>query len=70
MLGCRGVPVVMMGYALPDDAMHAPDERFCLAGYFRGIETSIHFMSMLAATRAGAGSNARAHAAVFPEALP
>ena len=70
MLGCRGVPVVMMGYALPDDAMHAPDERFCLAGYFRGIETSIHFMSMLAATPAGAGANARARAAVFPEALP
>ncbi|MBC8740938.1 dipeptidase [Paraburkholderia sp. UCT31] len=59
MLTCRGVPLVMMGFALPDDAMHSLDERFSLAGYFRGIETSIHFMSMLATRCAGANADTR-----------
>ena len=28
--------------------MHAPNEHFCLANFFRGIETSIHFLAELA----------------------
>jgi acetylornithine deacetylase/succinyl-diaminopimelate desuccinylase-like protein len=59
MLNRRGVSLVMMGYGLPDDGMHSPDERFSLAGYFRGIETSIHFMSMLAADCAGVNPRTR-----------
>ena len=43
-----GIPTVLMGFALPDDAMHAPNEHFCLANFFRGIETSIHFLAELA----------------------
>ncbi len=46
----RGMPVVAMGFALPDDAMHAPDERFLLANYFRGIEASVRFLSRVART--------------------
>jgi len=38
-------PTVMMGFALPDDAIHAPNEKFRLANFFRGIETCIHFMA-------------------------
>ena len=34
--------------ALPDDRMHAPNERFCLSTFFRGIEASIHFLAELA----------------------
>jgi acetylornithine deacetylase/succinyl-diaminopimelate desuccinylase-like protein len=43
-----GVPTVLMGFALPDDGMHAPNEHFCLANFFQGIETSIHFLAELA----------------------
>jgi acetylornithine deacetylase/succinyl-diaminopimelate desuccinylase-like protein len=43
-----GVSTVLMGFALPDDAIHAPDERFYLPNYFRGIETSIRFLAELA----------------------
>jgi acetylornithine deacetylase/succinyl-diaminopimelate desuccinylase-like protein len=43
-----GIATVPMGFALPDDGMHAPNERFCLTSFFRGIETSIHFLAELA----------------------
>lgn len=43
-----GIPTVLMGFALPDDALHAPNEHFCLANFFHGIETSIHFLAELA----------------------
>jgi acetylornithine deacetylase/succinyl-diaminopimelate desuccinylase-like protein len=43
-----GIPTVLMGFALPDDGMHAPNERFCLTSFSRGIEASIHFLAALA----------------------
>ena len=39
-----GIPVALMGLGLPDDALHAPNERFYLPNFYRGIEASIHFM--------------------------
>ena len=36
-------PVVMMGFGLPDDALHAPNEKFHLPNFYRGIETAIHY---------------------------
>ena len=36
-------PVVMMGFGLPDDNLHAPNEKFYLPNFYRGIETAIHF---------------------------
>ncbi|HEX2095071.1 MAG TPA: M20/M25/M40 family metallo-hydrolase, partial [Longimicrobiaceae bacterium] len=39
-----GIPVVLMGLALPDDRMHAPDEKFHLPNLYRGIEASIRFL--------------------------
>jgi acetylornithine deacetylase/succinyl-diaminopimelate desuccinylase-like protein len=36
--------VVLMGLALPDDRMHAPDEKFHLPNLYRGIEASIRFL--------------------------
>lgn len=38
-----GVPVVMMGFGLPDDHIHGPNERLHLPTFFRGIETSKRF---------------------------
>jgi acetylornithine deacetylase/succinyl-diaminopimelate desuccinylase-like protein len=39
---------VLMGFALPDDGMHAPNEKFHLPTFFRGIATSISFLAVLA----------------------
>jgi acetylornithine deacetylase/succinyl-diaminopimelate desuccinylase-like protein len=40
-----GIDTILMGFALPDDAIHAPDEKFHLPNFYKGISTSIHFMS-------------------------
>jgi acetylornithine deacetylase/succinyl-diaminopimelate desuccinylase-like protein len=37
------IPTVLMGFALPGDRMHAPNERFELEQFFRGVATCIHF---------------------------
>ncbi len=42
------VPVVMMGFGLPDDNLHAPNEKFRLAQFFGGIRTAIYFMECMA----------------------
>ncbi len=42
------IPVIMMGFGLPDDNLHAPNEKFRLDNFYRGINTSIHFMQGLA----------------------
>lgn len=41
------VPVVMMGFGLPDDNAHAPNEKFHLPTFYRGIETLIHYYALL-----------------------
>lgn len=41
------IPVVMMGFGLPDDYIHAPNERFHLPNFYRGIETVIHYYDLL-----------------------
>ncbi len=45
-------PVVMMGFGLPDDNIHAPNEWFLLSNFYRGIETIIHYLSLFAQTHA------------------
>jgi acetylornithine deacetylase/succinyl-diaminopimelate desuccinylase-like protein len=37
------IPTVMMGFGLPDDNLHAPNEKFHLANFHRGIESIIRF---------------------------
>jgi acetylornithine deacetylase/succinyl-diaminopimelate desuccinylase-like protein len=39
-----GIPVVLMGFGLPDDNVHAPNEKLHLPNLFGGIETSIAFL--------------------------
>ncbi len=36
-------PVVLMGFGLPDEHAHAPDENILLENYFLGVESSAHF---------------------------
>jgi len=44
-----GVPTVMMGFGLPDDNLHAPNEKFCLANFHRGIEAIVRFLAKVGA---------------------
>ena len=39
-----GVPSVMMGFGLPDDNIHAPNEKFHLKNFELGIESLIRFL--------------------------
>jgi acetylornithine deacetylase/succinyl-diaminopimelate desuccinylase-like protein len=40
-----GIPTVQMGFALPDDRMHAPNEKFYLPNFYRGIAASTWFLA-------------------------
>jgi acetylornithine deacetylase/succinyl-diaminopimelate desuccinylase-like protein len=40
-----GLETVLMGFGLPDDRVHSPNEKLNLKNFYRGIETVIHFMS-------------------------
>jgi acetylornithine deacetylase/succinyl-diaminopimelate desuccinylase-like protein len=42
------IPSVMMGFGLPDDNLHAPNEKFHIANFHRGIESVIAFFEELA----------------------
>ncbi len=48
-----GLPTVLMGFALPGDRMHAPNEKFHLPSFYRGIATSVWFLQMIAAAPIG-----------------
>ncbi len=39
-----GIPTVLMGFALPDDAMHGPNERFGLDQFARAITACVTFL--------------------------
>jgi acetylornithine deacetylase/succinyl-diaminopimelate desuccinylase-like protein len=43
-----GTPTILMGFGLPDDNLHAPNEKFHLANFHRGIESIIRFLTNLA----------------------
>jgi acetylornithine deacetylase/succinyl-diaminopimelate desuccinylase-like protein len=40
-------PAILMGFGLPDDNLHAPNEKFCLECFYRGIRTAIHFLQLV-----------------------
>ena len=51
-----GIPSVMMGFGLPDDNLHAPNEKFHLPNFYRGIKTVARYLEILGASdRAGIG---------------
>ena len=41
------IPTVMMGFGLPDDNLHAPNEKFHIANFYNGIETMIEFFERM-----------------------
>ena len=42
-----GIPSVMMGFGLPDDNLHAPNEKFNLQNFYRGIEAVARYLEIL-----------------------
>jgi acetylornithine deacetylase/succinyl-diaminopimelate desuccinylase-like protein len=42
-----GIPSVMMGFGLPDDNLHAPNEKMHLPNFFRGIEAVSRYLDLL-----------------------
>src|SRR6266487_2942645 len=42
-----GVPVVMMGFGLPDDNLHSPNEKYSLSQFYKGIRTVASFLQRL-----------------------
>lgn len=41
-----GIPAVLMGFGLPDDHIHAPNEKFNLQIFYKAIETSIWYLAL------------------------
>ncbi|MFN3322915.1 MAG: dipeptidase [Bryobacteraceae bacterium] len=42
-----GIPSVLMGFGLPDDNLHAPNEKFHLPNFYQGIEAVAHYLRLL-----------------------
>ncbi len=40
-----GVETILLGFGLPHDRIHAPNERFHLPNFYNGIETVVHFLA-------------------------
>jgi acetylornithine deacetylase/succinyl-diaminopimelate desuccinylase-like protein len=41
------VPVMLMGFGLPDDRLHSPNEKFNISHYFNGIKTVVRLLDRL-----------------------
>ena len=40
-----GIPTILMGFGLPDDGLHSPNEKFRIANYYTGIKTVARFLA-------------------------
>ena len=43
-----GVPSVLAGFGLPDDNLHAPNEKLYLPNFYRGIDATVRYLEKLA----------------------
>lgn len=41
-----GIPTILMGFGLPDDGLHSPNEKFRVSNYYAGIETVAQFLTL------------------------
>jgi acetylornithine deacetylase/succinyl-diaminopimelate desuccinylase-like protein len=39
-----GIPTVLMGFGLPDDGLHSPNEKYRISNYYKGIVTIARFL--------------------------
>ena len=49
-LGTRGAPVVLSGIGLPDDGLHAPNEKISLKQFYTGVEVFQRFFEKMASS--------------------
>ncbi len=42
--GHLGIPTILMGFGLPDDGLHSPNEKFKIENFYLGIMTVAHFL--------------------------
>ena len=42
-----GIPSALLGFGLPDDQIHAPNEKLCIANYLRGIASMAQYYELL-----------------------
>jgi acetylornithine deacetylase/succinyl-diaminopimelate desuccinylase-like protein len=49
------IPAVMMGFGLPDDNLHAPNEKFHIANFYRGIESIVRMFERLGSRQESGG---------------
>jgi len=42
-----GIPTILMGFGLPDDGLHSPNEKYRLDNYYTGIMTIAHFFEKM-----------------------
>jgi acetylornithine deacetylase/succinyl-diaminopimelate desuccinylase-like protein len=40
------IPTILMGFGLPDDGLHSPNEKYRLANYYLGIRTVAQFLEL------------------------
>jgi acetylornithine deacetylase/succinyl-diaminopimelate desuccinylase-like protein len=46
-----GMPVILLGFGLPSDNVHAPNERLFLPNFFRGVETIVQLLAIYGAAQ-------------------
>ncbi len=46
-----GIPTVLMGFGLPDDGLHSPNEKYRVSNYYCGVKTIAYFLDEYAKTR-------------------
>jgi acetylornithine deacetylase/succinyl-diaminopimelate desuccinylase-like protein len=46
-----GIPTVLMGFGLPDDGLHSPNEKYRVSNYYCGMKTIAYFLDEYAKTR-------------------
>lgn len=44
-----GIPTILMGFGLPDDGLHSPNEKFAVENFYKGILTVAHFFELYGA---------------------
>jgi acetylornithine deacetylase/succinyl-diaminopimelate desuccinylase-like protein len=44
-----GIPTILMGFGLPDDGLHSPNEKYKIENYYLGIMTVAHFLEQYGA---------------------
>ena len=50
-----GIPTVLMGFGLPDDGLHSPNEKYRVSNYYQGIVTIAHFLEQYGESGLAAG---------------